>query len=117
MRLRDVTLAICLAGLSSPVVAQPSYWGRVTNLDSGTFYMETTVNRAESSGVYLQPPPSVFDINGVRGSYRVMISGGEAALPAVQAWLPELCGALGRVVAQTTYRSRARSIVAEVTCG
>lgn len=117
MLLRVGALAIILAGMSGPLVALPSYWGRVTDMGNGGFYMETTQSRSAPSGLFLQPPEVVFDINGVRGNYRVMISGGEPSLPAVQTWLPSLCEPLGLGVSGVAYSARGRRIVAEVTCG
>lgn len=111
-------LITCLALVAAGAAHTQSFsQGRVTSLGGGQFWIETPDNPGPTVGAFLTPPENVFDIDGRHGSYRVRFRGGEAAIPTVANWVPELCAPLGMDLSNLTYRSRGRILIADVTCG
>lgn len=118
MRLSPLVLTL-LALMSGPVVAQNTgspHYGRVTHMGGDEFHMQLPGLRPNRSGEIFNLPDPIFNVSGRQGDYTVRASGGDASLPVLQAWLPELCAVMQRSVASATYRARGNRRIAEVTC-
>lgn len=120
MRLRrwnGAALSVVIGLTATALLAEPFYFGRITKLQEGLFWIETP-GSAQGRGSSFKAPPSVDTIKGRKGDYRIRFEAAQAQPAEIADWANEICGKLSeRVATAAMTRSTARWTTIRVECG
>ncbi|RMA43949.1 hypothetical protein [Rhodophyticola porphyridii] len=86
-----LALAVVLA-VSSLATPAKAFIGQIAEVQQDIYYLRTNSDR----GVFINQPAGVFDIDNLRGGYRIRFNSQRIAIGGIQALAAEICGHLGR---------------------
>lgn len=118
LALGSAIFLLSAAFLAERAIAQPFYYGRITKIQEGLFWIELPGIEANRSGYFLSPPEAIELIKGRQGTYTLRYLSAQITAEKVAAWSNEICSKLNAAVASAaiTKQTKRRSTLA-ISCG